>query len=70
MVGWKFLTGPSLGDPEGILVGKFGTAPGRGSQKDFWLENMKVKRSVKRMEMWSGDPKEDIILSSTYIRAW
>ena len=60
MVGHKILTGTRLGGPERILVGKFGTAPGWENQKYIWLENMKVKRSVKRMEMWSGSPEEDI----------
>ena len=46
-----------MGDPERILVRNFGMAPGWGIQKDFWLENLKVKRSVKRMEMWLGVPK-------------
>ena len=34
-----FLTGPRLGDTEGILVGNFGTAPGWGNQKDFFVGN-------------------------------
>ena len=60
MLGQIFLTGAQLGDLAGFLVGKFGTAPGCGNQKEFWLENVNVRRLVKQMEMWSGDPKEDV----------
>ena len=62
--GYKFLTGPWMGDMEVILVGNFGTAPGWENQKDSWFENVKMKRSVKRMEMWSGSPKEDVAWSN------
>ena len=70
MVGWKILTGPWLRDPEGILVGNFGTTSGWGNQKDFWLENVKVKRSVKQMEMWSSGSKEDVTWSNGWVRYW
>ena len=70
MVGQKFSTGPRLGDLERILVGNFGTAPGWENHKDFWLENVKVNCSVKRMEMWSVDPKEDVPWSNGRVRAW
>ena len=48
-----------MGDPEGILVVNFGTPPGWENQKDFWLENENVKRSVKRtgpglVNVWNG----------------
>ena len=59
-----------MGDPEEILVGSFGTAPGWESQKGCWFENVKVKRSVKRMEMWSGGPEEDAPWSNRRVRSW
>ena len=68
MVGKKFLNGPRLGDPKGILVGHFGAAPSWENQKNFWLENVKVMRSVKRMETWSGGLKEDVPQSNGQVR--
>ena len=65
-----FLTGPWLGDPEGILVRNFGTSPGWENHKDFWLESMKVRRSGERVEMWSGGPKEDVTRSNGQIWGW
>ena len=72
MDGWSdFLTGPRLGDPEGILVGNFVTPPpGWENQKDFLLEKVKVKRLVKQMGMWLGGPKEDAPWSNGQVRAW
>ena len=70
MVIWDFLTGPRLGDPEGILVGNFRTSPGWGSKKDFGLKNIKVRRSGERMEMWSDGPKEDVTGPNGRVRAW
>ena len=35
MVGWIFLTGMRLGDPEGILVGNLGRPPAGGIRKVF-----------------------------------
>ena len=49
---------------------KFGTAPSWGNQKGFWLESVKVRRLGGRMEMWSGDPKEDITWSNRRFQAW
>ena len=49
---------------------KFWKGPGWENQKDFWLENVKVKHSVKRMEMWSGGPKEDVPWSKGRVWAW
>ena len=65
-----YFTGPRLRDVEIILVRKFGTAPGWGDQKDFWLGNVNVKCLVKRIEMWSGGPKEDDTCSNERVRAW
>ena len=33
MFGWKFLNGPQLGDPEGILVGNLERAPAGGVRR-------------------------------------
>ena len=65
-----FLTGPWLGDSEGILVGTFGTAPDWDNQTDFWLESMKVRRSGERVEMWLGGQKEDVTRSNGQIWSW
>ena len=59
-----------MGDPEGIFVGKFGTAHCWENQKGFRLENMKVKRLVKQMEMWLGVPKEDVPWPNGRVWAW
>ena len=59
-----------MGDPEGILVGIFGTAPGWGNQKNLWLESVKVRCSGERMEMWFGGPKEDVTRSNGRVRGW
>ena len=40
------------------------------NEKYFWLETVKVKRSVKRMEMWLGVPKEDVTQSNGPVRDW
>ena len=70
MVGQEFLTGPWLGDPEEILVGKFWNGPWLGVSEGFWLENVKMKRSVKRMDMWLGGHKEDVPQSNRRARSW
>ena len=43
MAGQKISAGPQLGDPEGILVGKFERASRWDNEKDFWWETGKVK---------------------------
>ena len=54
MVGWKILTGPWLRDPEGILVGNFGTTSGWGNQKDFLVG----KRESEALGETDGDVVE------------
>ena len=70
MVGQKFLNALRLGDPDGFLVRNIGMPPGWESQKDFWLEDVKVRQSVKRMDMCSGGTKEDVPQSDGRVRAW
>ena len=40
------------------------------NQKVFWLENVKVKRSVKWVEVWLGVLKEEASWSNGQVRAW
>ena len=49
---------------------KFWNGPGWGDQNYFWLENVKVKRFVKRIDMWSGGPKEGVTWSNRRVRTW
>ena len=44
--------------------------PQLGKPEEFLVGNVKVKRLVKRMEMWSGGPKEDVTLSNGWVPAW
>ena len=70
MAGQKILAGPQLGDPKGILYGKFEKAPHWDNQRDFGWETGKVKWSVKRMELWLGGSKEDVTWANKWIQAW
>ena len=57
MAGQKISTGPQLGDPEGILVGKFERASCWDNHKEFGWETENVKWLVKRMGVWLGGSK-------------
>ena len=53
MDGWsENFDRPQIGDPEGILDGKFEKASRWENQKGFWWETGEMKWSVKGMEVW------------------
>ena len=70
MVGWIFFDWTPTGVSTRYFGWKYGTSPGWGIKKSFWLESMKVRRSGERVEMWSGGPKEDVTRSNGQIWAW
>ena len=68
--GWTFMNGPRMVNPDGVLVRISGRPPGWGNRIDFWLEDVKVNCSVMCMEMWPGDPKDDVDRFNGRFRAW
>ena len=43
-----------------IFGRKIWNCPWLRESEGFLVGNVNVRRSVKQMEMWSGDPKEDV----------
>ena len=70
MVGWICFDWTPTGVSTRYFGWKYGTSPGWGIKKSFWLESMKVRRSGERVEMWLVGPKEDITWSNEWVRAW